>query len=77
MEMVDKDGKPIYENWFLSNLPMTFNWNGQEIELVDIARRSPTEKECTAVKSKMRFLDSDAKDLFLCRNGEVLFRVEE
>ena len=77
MEMVDKDGKQIYQNWFTSNLPITFHWNGQDIELIDIARRSPTEEEHIAVKSKMRFLDSDAKDLYLCKKGEVLFKVEE
>ena len=39
----------------------------------------PEEKpqEDVPVRSKMRFLDSDAKDLFLCKNGEILFRVEE
>ena len=77
MEMVEKNGKQIYENWFTANCPMTFHWNGQDVELVDIARRSPTEEECIAVKSKMKFLDSDAKDLFLCKNGEILFRVDE
>lgn len=72
MELV----KPIYANWFLSNLPMTFNWNGQDVELVDIAGRSPTEEE-TIIRNKFRYLETDAKDLLLCRNGEILFRVEE
>lgn len=75
MEMVDKDGTPIYENWFTSNLPMTFHWNGQDVELVEIARRSPTEEEYT--KMKLKTLCIDAKDIILCPNGQILFKVEE
>ena len=74
MEMVDR---PIYANWFLYNLPMTFSWNGQDVMIAEIAGRSPTKEEVEVIKTKFKCLDTDAKDLYLCRNGEVLFRVEE
>ena len=67
--------KPIYENWFTSNLPMIFHWNGQDVELVEIARRSLTEEEYT--KMKLKTLCIDAKDIILCPNGQILFRVDE
>jgi hypothetical protein len=27
--------------------------------------------------TKMRFLHEDAKDLYLCENGQILFKVDE
>ncbi len=34
----------------------------------------PEEEKCTM---KLKTLNADAKDLFLCKNGEILFRMEE
>ena len=34
-------------------------------------------KDLQPVKMKLKTLQADAKDLFLCKNGEILFRVEE
>lgn len=73
--MVDGGGLPICENWFLSNLPMVFRWNGQDIEIVEINGRSPTKEEAT--KMKLKNLHTDAKDLHLCENGQILFKVDE
>lgn len=75
MEMVDADEST---KW----IPEMLVRDGikQLIEEVRAINKIPTKEELTSelpITMKLKTLQADAKDLFLCKNGEILFRVEE
>ena len=47
------------------------------IDRVEIHGLETSNNYPQPVKMKLKTLNTDAKDLFLCKNGEILFRVEE
>ena len=72
MEMVEKKAVPFSE--MLKMLQVMRETDIMPDENGDIHFN---RKDLQPVKMKLKTLQADAKDLFLCKNGEILFRMEE